>query len=57
MSMVRFLYFSSSKFATSAYLRVFTVYSVVRSRAMSNLAAGKKAAAVKAVNDYVKVGD
>lgn len=24
---------------------------------MSNLAAGKKAAAVKAVNDYVKVGD
>ena len=56
MSMVRFLFFSS-KFATSAYLRVFTVCSVVRSRAMSNLAAGKKAAAVKAVNDYVKVGD
>ena len=49
-------------FATSAVLRAspggfsFFYRSAAGLRAMSDLAAGKKAAAVKAVNDWVKVG-
>ena len=52
--MLCFLCISSSKLSC---LRASSFHSLVRSRAMSNLAAGKKSAAVKAVNDYVKVGD
>ena len=37
--------------------RAVSVYPIARTRTMSNLAAGKKAAAVKAVDDYVKVRD
>ena len=49
-------------FAASAVLRAspggfsFCYRSAAGLRAMSDLAAGKKAAAVKAVNDWVKVG-
>ena len=39
------------------YPRAVSVYPIARTRTMSNLAAGKKAAAVKAVDDYVKVGE
>lgn len=47
----------SSKFRSTTSLRAVSVYPLIRSRVMSDLAAGKKAAAVKAVDDFVKVGD
>ena len=55
--MLCFLSFSSKKFVISRSLSAISAYPIARTRPMSNLAAGKKAAAVKAVDDYVKVGD
>lgn len=54
--MLRFLCISTWKFARATSYCAISICPVVCRRAMSDLAAGKKAAAVKAVDDYVKVG-
>jgi hypothetical protein len=51
-----FLCISPSKLAIVLPPRSALIFATFWRRAMSDLAAGKKAAAVKAVNDYVKVG-